>query len=291
MKIRTLVLASIALIAVSAAAFFIRDALRQASQPPVAGPPVRLAEAPFRVYGLVEPYQREVFVGPRQAGRVVAIFVKEGEAVAKDQPLLRQDDDVERQAWRLAASRLEEAVCRLDLTRDELRRKEALFQRKAIPEFEVSQIKLQAKIEEQQIASARSEVELRRVEMDKLTLRAPMAGQIYKFDVRLGEQLTPQDYRRIILGRPDKQVRLFVEAFWFGRIKVGDRFVVKTADNLQEVGLGEVVEIVPYMGERDFRTEDRLERLDTKYLQTILRLETTQDLPLGLQVVAERLNK
>lgn len=291
MKLRTVVLAIIALSAVGAAALYIRDSLRQASQPPIAGPPVRLEGAPFRVYGLVEPCQREVFVGPRQAGRVVAIFVKEGEEVVKDQALLRLDDDVERQAWRLAASRLEEAVRRLDLTRDELRRKEALLQRKAIPEFDFSQIKLQAKIAEQQIASARAEVELRRVEMEKLTLRAPMAGRIYKFDVRLGEQLTPQDYRRIILGRVDKQVRLFVETFWFGRIKVGDRFVVKTADKLQDIGLGEVVEIVPYVGERDFRTEDRLERLDTKYLQTILHLKTAQELPLGLQVVADRLEK
>jgi multidrug resistance efflux pump len=131
-------------------------------------------------------------------------------------------------------------------------------------------------------------VELRRVEMDKLTLRSPIDGVVYKFDVRLGEQLTPQDYKRIILGRPEQQVRLFVEAFWLGGLKMGDRLVVKSAETLKQVGVGEVYDISPYVGERDFRSEDSRERLDTKYFQVLVRLEGNDRLPLGLQVIAER---
>ena len=50
-----------------------------------------------------------------------------------------------------------------------------------------------------------------------------------------------------------------------------------------------VGEILPYVGSRDFRTEDRLERLDTKYVQAILELDTAPDVPIGLLVLCERM--
>jgi multidrug efflux pump subunit AcrA (membrane-fusion protein) len=288
MKTRTLVILVLVVAALVGGAYYIRDSLRRSSLPPQPAKPVRLEEAPFRVYGLIEPYGREVYVGPLQARRVVAVLVKEGEMIRRDQPLCRLDDDLERQALKVAVSRLEEKLRELDLTKDSLRRKETLSQRQTIPEFDYSQVRLKARLEEQQIASARAEVELRRVEMDKLTLRSPIDGVVYKFDVRLGEQLTPQDYKRIILGRPEQQVRLFVEAFWLGGLKMGDRLVVKSAETLKQVGVGEVYDISPYVGERDFRSEDSRERLDTKYFQVLVRLEGNDRLPLGLQVIAER---
>jgi len=111
---------------------------------------------------------------------------------------------------------------------------------------------------------------------------------VYKMDVRLGEQLTPQDYSRIVLGDREKQVRMFVEVFWMGRVRVGDRFAVREAESLRQLGTGRVVEVLPYVGSRDFRTEDRLERLDTKYIQVILELESPQDPAIGLLVLCER---
>ncbi|MCL6622236.1 MAG: biotin/lipoyl-binding protein [Syntrophobacterales bacterium] len=250
MKLRTLLLLLAVVAGIVGATGYILHSLRQSSRPPRPGEPVRLEEAPFRVYGLIEPYEREVYVGPLQARRVVAVYVKEGAAVRRGQPLVRLDDDLERRALAVAASRLEEQIRKLALTRDTLRRREALWQKKTIPEFDYSQVQLTVRLEEQQVASARAEMELRRVELDKLTLYPPIDGVVYKLDVRLGEQLTPQDYKRIILGRPEKQVRLFVETFWLHRVKPGDRFVVKEAETLSEIGEGEVYELSPYVGER-----------------------------------------
>ena len=44
-----------------------------------------------------------------------------------------------------------------------------------------------------------------------------------------------------------------------------------------------------HVGTRGFRTEDRLERLDTKFAQAVLELNATEPLPLGLLVQCERL--
>lgn len=217
------------------------------------------------------------------------------------------------QALRVAALRVREYEARLDLVLDELKRTEDLSRSgtvaeqdysqksleaellrrqiatvKAEAEVEFSQKTLEAELLRRQIATAHAEVELKRRELDALTLRSPIDGFLYTFDVRLGEHLNPQDYQRIVLGKPEKQVRLFLESFWIDKVRAGDRFLVRDAETLREVGLGKVVSVSDYVGARDFRTDDSLERLDTKYAQAILHMEAATPVALGKIVLCER---
>jgi multidrug resistance efflux pump len=192
---------------------------------------------------------------------------------------------------RIAESRLEEATRRLQLTQDNLRRKRELALIKSISEFELDQLELQAALQEQEIKTERAEVRLRNIELEKLTLRSPIAGVVYKMDVRVGEQLNPQDYSRIVIGKSAKQVRLFVETFWLNRITLGQRFRVQEAETMRDVGTGTIIALSPYVGTRDFRTEDRLERFDTKYGQAILQLEAQTPTRIGMQVVCEKIER
>jgi len=288
MRVRFLLTTLVILGIVGAGVHYTVDSLRRSAAPPQPAKTPRLEQVPARVYGLVEPRGREAFVGPLQSRRVVEVCVREGQTVKAGQPICLLDADIERQALAVAELRAEEAEHRISLNEDNLRRNEKLAPTGAIPESELVRTRLTLKLEQQQLATARGEVELRRCELDKLTLRAPIDGCVYKMDVRVGEQLTPQDYSRIVLGKREKQVRMFVEVFWMGRVRVGDRFAVREAESLRELGFGRVVEVLPYVGTRDFRTDDRLERLDTKYIQVILELETTVDAPIGLLVLCER---
>jgi len=154
--------------------------------------------------------------------------------------------------------------------------------------IQYSQKSLEAEALGRQIETARAEVELRRRELDTLSLRSPVQGRLYKFDVRLGEQLTPQDYQRIVIGRPEKQVRVFVESFWLDRVRVGQAFRVQDAETLRTVGSGRVVAVSDYVGARNFRSEDAFERLDTKYAQAVLHMEGAASVPLGKLVVCVR---
>ena len=269
--------------------YFIVRSLRESAAPPEPAKTPRIQEAPARVYGLIEPRGREVFVGPLQSRRVVEVCVREGQAVTAGQPICLLDADIERQALAVAESRAAEVERRILVNEDALRRNEKLAPGGAVAESELVRTRLTLNLEQQQLATARAETELRRCELDKLTLRSPIDGNVYKVDVRVGEQLTPQDYSRIVLGKREKQVRMFVEVFWMGRVRVGDRFAVREAESLRQLGTGRVVEVLPYVGSRDFRTEDRLERLDTKYVQVILELESPQDPAIGLLVLCERL--
>ena len=288
MKLRRIIVFLVVVLVVLAAGNYVRLALKRAAAPLIPSKTPSLDDAPARVYGLVEPLEREVFVGPLQARRVTEVAVKEGDEVAAGAVLCRLDDDLERQAVEVARSRLEETMRRLEMTRDELQRIRNLAAKEVVAESELSSIELKARYEEQLIEIARAELALRQTELEKLVLRSPVAGIVYKMDIRLGEHLTPQDYQRIIVGRPEKQVRLFVETFWLGRIRIGDRFVVRETETLRELGTGIVTAISPYVGARDFRTEDRLERLDTKYGQVILRLDSASSLSINLQVLCEK---
>lgn len=267
---------------------YTRISLHKASAPPEPPRAPSLSESPVRVYGRVEPLGREVFVGPQQSRRVTRIFVKEGQGVKAGQVLCELESDIERQSLRVAGARAEELARRLDLALDDLSRKEKLLASDAIAEFDVSQKRLEVKLLRQQLATAKEEVELRKRELATLTLRSPIEGLVCKFDVRVGEQLTPQDYERIVLGKQEKQVRVYIESFWTGNVHVGDRLIIRDSETLAVLGEGRVTAISPYVGTRDFRTEDALERLDTKYAQAILRMEGIREIPIGKMVLCER---
>jgi multidrug efflux pump subunit AcrA (membrane-fusion protein) len=288
MKLRKVIIILLILLVVIVGLNYIRVSLRKAATPLAPSRPPSLADAPVRLYGRVEPLGREVFVGPPQPRRVTRIFVAEGQSVRAGQALCELESDIEQQAVQVAMARAAELERRLDLLLDDLKRKETLASSGGVPEFELSQKQLEVKLLRQQIATARAEVELRQRELNTLTLRAPLDGYIYKFDVRLGELLTPQDYQRIVIGKKEKQIRLYVESFWSNRVRVGDVFTVKDAETLTVIGDGEVIAVSEYVGARDFRTDDFLERLDTKYAQAILLLKQVVNIPLGKLVLCER---
>jgi hypothetical protein len=111
---------------------------------------------------------------------------------------------------------------------------------------------------------------------------------VYKCDVRLGETLSAGDNTRIILGSPDLWVRLFVEAYWKDRVTVGSEFSIYNSETDEQIGVGTVIFKAPYMGRRNFRTEDSQERFDTKFQEVVLELVSSkEDVPIGLSVIAE----
>ncbi|MFZ2088181.1 MAG: biotin/lipoyl-binding protein, partial [Desulfobaccales bacterium] len=272
MNVRKIIILLVGLLVLALAVGYIAVALRRSGAPPEIGSPPSLPASPLRSYGVIEPLGREVFLSAPESRRVTAVFVREGDLVKNGQPLLTLESDVEEKSLKVARLRVLEAQAKLAITQDALRRYENLAARKTAPEFEATKLRLQKVYEQQIVETAQGEVAQRAVELERLTLRSPFKGVVYKFDIRLGEFLTPEDYRKIILGSPDKQVRLFVEVFWRDRLYLGDKLLIKNAENLETIGVGEVTELAPYVGARDFRSEDPLERLDTKYMQVVVKL-------------------
>ncbi len=291
MKTRKIAFIFILSLAIIIGFVYIKTSLNKASAPYEKNKTPSLEDSPIRVYGRVEPLGREVFLGPQQPRKVLKIYVKEGQTVKRGQILCELESEVERQAYYLAIAKIREYERKLDLLLDELRRKKELLKEEIIPEFNVTQKNLEAKLIEQQIAVAKEEAKLRKKDLDTFTLRSPIDGFLYKFDVRLGELLTPEKYERIIIGKPQSQIRLFIESFWIDRLKLGDKFIIKDGETNREYGKAKLVYISEYVGTRDFRTEDSLERIDTKYAQAILEFENAQSIKIGKLVLCEKIKE
>lgn len=271
----------------AAGSFFIVRTLTRSSPPPQAAQPPDLNRAPARVYGKIEPAGREVFVAPPVNRKVVAIYIREGQKVKSGQRLFLLQNDVETAELQVALARVESMRRELAISQDVLRRRENLFAKNAETEYAYTQAKLKIDLDLSNLALAEKEVDLVKAQLAQLELRSPIDGIVYKFDVRLGESLAPEDTSKIILGSADLWVRLSVETFWTDRVRVGDRYDVFDSETNDLIGKGEVIAKAPYLGRRNFRTEDDQERFDTKYMDVILRLEKTgPNAPLGLSVVA-----
>jgi len=267
--------------------FMVTSFVKSSKPPQVAVPPA-IPESPARVYGKIEPFGREVYVSPPQTKRVVGIYVKEGDIVTKGQVLCDLDSDVETAQLNLALAKINSAKKSLEITQDDYKRKKNLFAKNTDSEFSYTQARLKAELDANSIAVAEREAELAKAQREELRLKSPIDGLVYKFDVRLGETLASGDNSRIILGNKDRWVRLFVESFWLDRIKVGSAYKVYNSETKQYLGSGKVLYALPYVGRRDFRTEDAQERFDTKFQEVILTLEDVQgDVPIGLSVMAE----
>jgi hypothetical protein len=91
-----------------------------------------------------------------------------------------------------------------------------------------------------------------------------------------------------VLGEQGYWARMWVESFWRERISPGSTYVLYDSETRQEIGTGIFLKQTPYMGRRDFRTEDLQERFDTKFQEVILEVTPESDnLPIGLTVIAE----
>jgi multidrug efflux pump subunit AcrA (membrane-fusion protein) len=250
--------------------------------------PPEIEGAPARVYGRVEPAGGEVYVSPPATRAVKEIRVKEGDAVTAGQVLCVLENDVELARLRVAQARASALRKSVELSADTFKRNADLYAAGRISEYEYTQAKLRSELDRRDLGVAYGELGLARAQLEQLELRAPVDGVVFKLDVRLGETLAAGDNSRIILGSRDLWVRMYVESFWTERVKTGAKYKVYDSETGEYVGLGTVIRRNPYLGGRDFQSDDLQERFDVKFQEVILELAPKKEnVPIGLNVVAE----
>jgi multidrug efflux pump subunit AcrA (membrane-fusion protein) len=267
---------------------FTISALVRAAPSRKPAPPPRLAAAPARVYGRLEPAGGEVYVSAPLTRQVTGIQVREGDTVAAGAVLLRLESSVEQAELAAAQASIETFARTLALSEDALRRNRELYEKGGLTEAELTRSRLAAELDRARLAAAEKQAGLVSTRLAQLELRAPIPGRVYRLDARLGQTLAAGDDSRIILGRAEAQVRLYIEAYWSARVRLGDRFEVFDAETGERLGSGQVASRAPYLGRRNFRSDDPQERYDIEYQEVVLALsETNRDAPVGTRVMAE----
>ncbi|NCX98414.1 MAG: HlyD family efflux transporter periplasmic adaptor subunit [Planctomycetia bacterium] len=196
-----------------------------------------------------------------------------------------------------ALKRVEETFARKVATEQELiERREALAAAQAtlarcqadLDLLEAGSWQYDRDVAKSSLARAEAEVAKIEVELDRLIVRALVAGRVLQVNVRPGEYVgTPANQPLVILGNTDKlHVRVDIDEYDIPRFHAGLPAVAVPRGNLQEKYPLDFVRVEPFVVPKKSLTGDTTERVDTRVLQVIYEFDPAGKPPLfvGQQV-------
>lgn len=268
---------------------------RQPTQPP-APPPVSQFSATVAAVGLVEASTENISVGSALSALVVKVFVAPGQKVGAGDPLfeldtrnLRADLAVKREALAVSRSEVAVASARLEDLKRQLDYAERVADKRAISEEEVTHRRslvqtAQAELEEARarVAAAESQVRAVEVEIERSTVRAPIDSEVLQVKLRVGEYASaaPRSDPMVLLGRTKPlHVRVDVDEHEGWRVRPEAAAVGHVRGNADLKMPLRFVRFEPFVIPKKSLTGDSTERVDTRVLQVIYRVEG-DDLPL-----------
>lgn len=179
------------LLAIIGLAVAIGAVIKGNQAPRGAAPIIASPDVPYKSYvagaGIVEASTGNIAIGTPVSGVVIEIDVKWDEQVAAGRPLFKIDDrDLQGQLLP-AAARVKVAQANLAKTKNLLKIAEGLSVGSSISAIEMDNRRYDVDIKEAELASATAQVERLKIEIDRRTIKAPMAGRILQINTRLGE--------------------------------------------------------------------------------------------------------
>jgi multidrug efflux pump subunit AcrA (membrane-fusion protein) len=306
------ILPVIAVIGLAIAAFLIWRGLPDRSLEEPEETPARatgaLANAP-RVAGagVVEPSSEVIDIGTALSGLVTAVLVRPGDYVSRGQPLFRVDDRDVRARLLEAEAGIREAGARIAEARASqaaASRQLSLYREIADPaavsrseviraEGDAAVAASRRQLAEAPLAAARAARNRARVELGRLIVAAPIAGEILRVDVRPGEfvqagQQGSNAVPYIQMGetRP-LHVRIDIDEDEATRLALGSEAVVSPRGAANRQVRARFVRAEPQVIPKRSLTNSAAERVDVRVLQLIYELPATDGLfRVGQQVDA-----
>ena len=300
---RRLILPFVGVVAAAWATFSVArtQPRRQPTEPP-APPPVSDFPNTVAAVGLVETSTENISVGTPLSAVVARVFVTAGQAVKAGDPLfeldvrqLRADLAVRQQATAVARARAEVAHARLEDLKRQLEFAEQVKDRRAISAEELTRRHsavetAAAELQEAraQVSAAESQAGAALVEIERSTVRSPIDAEVLQVKLRAGEfaPAAPMSTPLVLLGRSKPlHVRVDVDEHEGWRVRSGAAATGHMRGNADLKTPLSFVRFEPFVIPKRSLTGDSTERVDTRVLQVIYRVER-DDIPLfvGQQV-------
>jgi RND family efflux transporter MFP subunit len=243
---------------------------------PPAAPVSAAPKSPYKEFvagsGLIEASTENIAIGTTVPGIVTRINVEVGSKVKAGAALFTIDDrsHIAEMVLRDAAVKVAEA--QLADAKDTLAFNEKLVSKSAVSIEDTTKRRNAVLIAEAQLAQAKAQFSSASIELDRLTVRAPVDGQVLQLKVHLGEfaptgvLATPL----IMLGNVDTlHVRVDVDENDAWRIKEGAAATGCLRGNKDISTPLKFVRFEPYVVPKKSLTGDSTERVDTRVLQVI----------------------
>jgi HlyD family secretion protein len=268
---------------------------RQATDPPAA-PPATDFQNTVAAVGLVEASTENISVGTPLAGVAARVFVTAGETVKVGDPLfeldtrhLRAELEVRRQALAVARARVGVAEAQLgDLTR-QLGFVEQVKDTRAVSADEITRRRSAVETASAALAEARAQAGAAeaqmaavRTEIDRSTVRAPLDAEVLQLKLRVGEfaPASATSTPLVLLGRSKPlHVRVDVDEHEASRVRPEAPAIGHLRGDAEVKAPLRFVRFEPFVVPKRSLTGDSTERVDTRVLQVIYRVDS-DDLPL-----------
>lgn len=267
---------------------------------PPAQPVAQPAQAPFTSYiggaGLVEASSNNVNIGTGLAGIVQTVFVKVGQTVATGTPLFQTDDRELQAELLLKQANLTKSRAAVDeakavlvdtssqyaLVRD-VTGNERAVSLDDVQKRRNAELLAKAKLESAKAAVIASEADVKSTlsNIDRLTVRAPIDGQVMQVNIRPGEfaQAGVLTTPLMMMGNLDLlYVRVNIDENDAWRFKPQTAAVASMRGNRDLKTPLAFVRVEPYVTPKQSLTGSSTERVDTRVLQVLYSFKQS-DLP------------
>jgi multidrug efflux pump subunit AcrA (membrane-fusion protein) len=285
-----------ALMAVWSAYSVVRTQPHRAPTDPPAPPAVSDYKDTVAAVGLIEASTENISVGTPLPGVVDKVFVTAGQTVRAGQPLfeldtrqLRADLSVRQRAVEVAQARTRVAAARVDDLKRQLEFAEQVKDKRAISAEELTRRRsavdtAKAELDEirSEIVAAESQVQSVEVDLERSVVRAPLAAEVLQVKIRVGEFAPAAATANplILLGRSKPlHVRVDVDENEAWRVRAGAHAIGHVRGNADLKAPLQFVRFEPFVVPKRSLTGDSTERVDTRVLQAIYRVER-DDVPL-----------
>lgn len=261
---------------------------------PVAPAVVQPAEAPFGTFiagsGIIEAQNRNVAIGAALPGLVQTLSVKVGDQVRAGTVLFSVDDRDARAVLAMrradlarARAAVAEASAGLTDAQTLQRLAEAVTDRRAISAEELERRRNAVLIARARLDSARAQVQQAEAQLaaaetnlDRLTVRAPMDGEILQVNIRPGEYAMagPLTTPLLVMGNLDQlHVRVDIDENDAWRFRPGGRAIAYLRGNREFSTPLTLAYVEPYVVPKRSLTGDSTERVDMRVLQALYRFD------------------
>jgi HlyD family secretion protein len=154
------------------------------------------------------------------------------------------------------------------------------YQQRKLQELQNGTWAPEIKIQEAEVASARAQVEQMRTEIDRLTVRSPLTGEVLQVKIHQGEYApaAQTDDALVMVGRNDVlSIRVDVDEQDAWRVKTGEGAVAYPRGRSDVSIPLTFSRVEPYVLPKKSLTGDATERVDTRVLQVVYDFQQPKD--------------
>jgi HlyD family secretion protein len=275
--IRKYVLSALALVGVGLGIFAaVRSARTLAPTPMVSDAPAPPYQTFVAGAGLVEANTENIAIGTQIAGIVSKIYVQIGSQVKAGDPLFTIDDRAQRALIATDTATVNATHAQMEQAKYELKLGDELIAKKVISQEDLETRRHTADTAEAQFLQAQANLEAAKTDLERLTVRAPLDGQVMQLKVHLGE-FAPTGVlaQPLILfgGTEPMNVRVDVDENDAWRVQPTAAAVGYLRGNKAISTPLTFVRFEPYVIPKVSLTGESTERVDTRVLQAIYSFE------------------